>query len=934
MAAPHPAFGIVGGELLPFTPVSPDTGECFRFEITLVSAEFKTQGSAAAASHPSVAAACSPPNSRDTTAAECSSAAAPSPSCEAAAPQTKKKKPADSSVYALPASSKKSAAFASVVPGVSPERKIAVSLDAAVADAVEWPEGSCVAVFEQNFKEVKRPCDEAEARKWQREELEMSVFQAKASKHGFIKDPANKKALGSVTVNLADFVSTAQPAEEFRREVTLTAPLHNRFSLTFRIKASPVSRQPAPAAHDPAARVHRSPEQIISSAKSQLGNAQKGRELLIKLDPHCSFTAGTHIGIAVEEAWREKGVMLMHKLSKFEACDPGAANYFGQVTCLQAAAGCAAMRIKCPEISTTKNDKTVQESRFGWRLLSTCSSALKERLDTRSAPYSSFDLQNEPIFCIFPSSDAAEADDEVVKQDEDGAKATAHAAARTRAISEIAVKKAEVKRMAAQPVRVSHDQLGMMRLRQGFLIAQPLVSDAVKRLFAEWYPDPENTKCKDACARVFGSSEGPWDIFTIVNGLLFKPGMFQKLAERFGVNSTEKDSEKLKLEWTLVQIYAVRNWWAHVQVTVANCRQALLAITDFIAMLPPELKAGESDRIMSDLDGIISSISQPHAQSLSMSVDDMAYFYFGCACRHLSHVGTSLLKKCESLDFCAYLQRQIIIKDAKFLKRQMTVRQSSVIEVGDVTRALLALYQDHLLPPTIHVDSSSFNFDCDIIRTVRNHFAHAPEGGNSVILVLLALGSLSRIISVVLKTCLHQAEGAAAAVAAVHAIQDGAGHFCSEINEWQAVLLEKAGMLDTKALVGAVCQGHRDVLGANDYRQYARDCFQQLRLLVKGEIVGSAPVPSFALELHGTNHSRERSILNFVARVPPAAAKCVESAVEWLVAQARGQNLHMQSAVSFFKNDVLLQKADGSVFDAACSDDAHVSKQGKDELAK
>ncbi len=210
---------------------------------------------------------------------------------------------------------------------------------------------------------------------------------------------------------------------------------------------------------------------------------------------------------------------------------------------------------------------------------------------------------------------------------------------------------------------------------------------------------------------MLGSSEGPWDIFTIVNGLLFKPSIFQRLAERFGVNSTEKDSEKCKLEWTLVQIYAVRNWWAHVQVTVANCRQALLAITDFIAMLPPELKAGESDRITSDLDGIISSISQPHAQSLSISVDDMAYFYFGCACRHLSHVGTSL-KEVKSLAFCAYLQRQIKAKDAKFCQRQITVRQSSVIEVGDVTRALLALYQDHLLPPTIHVDSSTFNFDC------------------------------------------------------------------------------------------------------------------------------------------------------------------------------------------------------------------------------
>ena len=513
MAAPHPAFGIVGGELLPFTPVLPDTGECFKFEITLVSAEFKTQGSAAAASHPSVAAACSAPDSRDTTAAECSSAAAPSPSCEAAAPQTKKKKPADSSVYALPASSKKSAAFASVVPGVSPERKITVSLDAAVADAVEWPEGSCVAVFEQNFKEVKQPCDEAEARKWQREELEMSVFQAKASKHGFIKDPANKKALGSVTVNLADFVSTAQPGEEFRREVTLTAPLHNRFSLTFRIKASPVSRQPAPAAHDPAARVHRSPEQIISSAKSQLGNAQKGRELRIKLDPHCSFTAGTHIGIAVEEAWREKGVMLMHKLSKFEACDPGAANYFGQVTCLQAAAGCAAMRIKCPEISTTKNDKTIQESRFGWRLLSTCSSALKERLDTRSAPYSSFDLQNEPIFCLFPSSKAAEADDEVVKQDE-------KASAQQRFQLEDAQQKiTELKQRTLQDVnavvQLTLEELGAVLLRTGFLVSQPLVSACVRMLIMKWYPDTH----EDECCRVLGSKEGPWDIFYVFDYL-------------------------------------------------------------------------------------------------------------------------------------------------------------------------------------------------------------------------------------------------------------------------------------------------------------------------------------------------------------------------------------------------------------------------------
>jgi hypothetical protein len=933
MAAPNVAFGFVGGEFLPFSPVSPDTGECFRLEITLVSAEFKTQGSVAVASDSSVAAAaaCSVPDS----AAEAIGATAPLLSCEGVAPPPKKKKPADTNVYALPVSSKKSASFTSVVLGQSPECKINVSPDATVADVVEWGEGTCVAVFEQHFKELKRWCDEAEPRMWQREDLVMSVFQAKGTKDKFIKDPANKKALGSVTVNLADFISTAQPAEECSRQVTYTGPLHCHFSLTFRIKTSPVSRQPPTGAQDPAAPVQRSPELIMSSAKSLLGNAQKGRELLMKLDPHCScFETGSHIGIVVEEAWRDKGILLLHRLSMLEACDPSAANYFGRVTCLHAAAGCVAMRIKCPEILKTQNGSAKQESRFGWRLLSTCSSALKERLDTCSAPYSSFDLQSEPIFCLFPSGDAAEEDDNIAQQNEEGMKTTARAAARSSAIAEIAVKMAKVKRIAAQPLRVSYHQLGMMSLRQGFLIAQPLISDAIKRLFVEWNPDPENKKCKDACARVFGTIEGPWDIFTIVKGLLFKPGIFRKLTERIGVNGTEKDSENLNLASTLMQIYAVRNWWAHVQVTVANCRQALLAITDFITILPPDLKVGWSGSIMIEMEGIIRSISQSRAHSPSMSVDDMAYFYFGCACRHLSHVSTSLLQKCQSLAFCVYLQRQIDIKDAKFRQKHIIVKQSSVIEVVDVTRALLALNQDHLLPHVTQVDSSSFNFDCETIRTVRNHFAHASEDGNSVFIVLLALGSLSRIISVVLRTCLYQADADKSAAAAAHAIQDSAELYCSEISEWQAVLLEKVGMLDTNALVSAACQSYRDVLDANDYRQYARDTYQQLRLLVKGEIIGSAPIPLFASELRGINRSRERSILNFVARVPPAVAKSVDSAVEWLVVQARTHNLHMQSAVSFFQNEILLKNLDGSAFDAACNDDTHVSSQAKKDLAK
>ena len=71
--------------------------------------------------------------------------------------------------------------------------------------------------------------------------------------------------------------------------------------------------------------------------------------------------------------------------------------------------------------------------------------------------------------------------------------------------------------------------------------------------------------------------------------------------------------------------------------------------------------------------------------------------------------------------------------------------------------------------------------------------------------------------------------------------------------------------------------------------------------------------------------------------MPPAWAKSAESAVQWLVEQARSrafsQNVHMQSVVAFFKKEIPHNDVNGIVFDAACSDDADVSKQGKEVFA-
>jgi hypothetical protein len=502
---------------------------------------------------------------------------------------------------------------------------------------------------------------------------------------------------------------------------------------------------------------------------------------------------------------------------------------------------------------------------------------------------------------------------------------------RLRAFPEITRQKMAVKRSSGQGVRVSYDDLGMLRLRDGFLLSQPFISDVIQRLFLEWYPDPDIEKRRDACASVFGSTEGPWDIFTIVKGLRFRPEMFQKLAAKCGFDKPEKDYEKRQLGSVLEQIYTVRNWWAHVQVTVANCRQALLAIKDFIALLPPDLKAASSEAVVSGVEGIISSISQPNVQGLSIYIDDLAYFYFGCACRHLLHVCSTIMRTCRSAAICGYLQRQIEAKDAIF--RRIGIK-GSCLEAIDVTRALLALNRDNRLPEAIRTNSSSLHFDCDVIRIVRNHFSHAPEAGNSVVIVLLALGSLSRLISLVAQTCLPIKHADVDSTAALMTMQADAHRLCSEINEWQALLLGRAGMLDAGVLVAAICQGYHQELNKNDYMTHARDDFQRLRLLVKGEITGSADVPSYASKLQGLDRKRERSVLNFVARVPPASAKCAESAVDWLIEQARSKNVFLQSTAAFFNKELPQRAGDVSVLDDAGGSDADVSRRAKEEIVE
>jgi hypothetical protein len=491
MASPNAAFSIVDGEQLPFNPVARSTEVTadFSVEISLLSAQFKTQNLAAAAldSSPTAAASSTAP--------------------------IKQKKAVGPSIYALPESSSKKCVFKNAVPGKSCAAAITLSPDPAAQDEAAWAAGACVATFDAKFKEVKRshPGDGPRMMQLQ-DNLLISVFQAYATRDPtlFMKDPTTKRH-GLAVINLADFVSTADPAAECVRQVTYTShpPLATKYSLTLQVKTTPSKRPPAD-------RAPKSPEQIASAASSNLGNAQSGKELLFKLAPHCSFAHGTHVGISVEEAWRGKGVMLLHTLSSLQACQPSAPNYLGQVTSAHAAAGWVAIRVKCNEF--------FQESRFGWRLLPACSSALKQRIDLQSEPYASFDLKTDPIFCIFPNRDAAEADDKVAQQERWFTRS--RAPARHDNVTEL--KQRALRDMNAA-VQLSEHELGFVFLREGFLISQPLVSACMLQLIKKWYP----ATYEDECVGAFGSKEGPRSIRDVFNALR-KRKFRVELLEEFG----------------------------------------------------------------------------------------------------------------------------------------------------------------------------------------------------------------------------------------------------------------------------------------------------------------------------------------------------------------------------------------------------------------
>jgi hypothetical protein len=295
-----------------------------------------------------------------------------------------------------------------------------------------------------------------------------------------------------------------------------------------------------------------------------------------------------------------------------------------------------------------------------------------------------------------------------------------------------------------------------------------------------------------------------------------------------------------------------------------------------------------------------------------MTIDDISYFYFGRACRHLSLMCTSIMEQAPASLVSVYLKQRIYFKDAKF-------RQHGLVEAVDVTRALLALNEHQ---QTTAFDADEIHFDCETIRTARNNFAHAPTSGNRVIMVLLALGSLSRIISVVCRMCAADDASAAPVQAAIK----DASTLRTQIQDWQLELLQRAGMTDAQALIDDVCEGHRTELDSCEYATWATDNYRRLRLLTKSQVVGARPAPANVDDISRALSKEQRALLNVVARVPPASRSSSASAADWLLSRVKNceepaQNDLMQELIRVVQKAVSQDAQAQRAFAPHCSAD-------------
>jgi hypothetical protein len=189
-------------------------------------------------------------------------------------------------------------------------------------------------------------------------------------------------------------------------------------------------------------------------------------------------------------------------------------------------------------------------------------------------------------------------------------------------------------------------------------------------------------------------------------------------------------------------------------------------------------------------------------------------------------------------------------------------------------------------------------------------------------MVLLALGAMSRIISIVSRMC---AADMASTATAQSTLMDACEHQ-SEIDDMQAELLGRTEMVDLKSLIDAVCEGHKHQLDRCEYVPWATDNYRRLRLLTKHEVVGN--VSKVQAQVIADTDKESRALLAVIARIPPASRVSAACAADWFLSRVNeclpqsdevkmsSQNHLMQELINALQKHALVQQG----FARLCSD--------------
>jgi len=488
------------------------------------------------------------------------------------------------------------------------------------------------------------------------------------------------------------------------------------------------------------------------------------------------------------------------------------------------------------------------------------------------------------------------------------------AADNQRNFDQMRAKKEKALEQSQQTLCVTADELGMVQLRQGFLVAQPTISRIIKQLMRQpgWYPDT----CDETCIRIFGSRDGPWDMFRMFNFLLTKPnkegskdifGLTVAALCQDGSDEGSKDTMRGNLQTLIDNIFFVRNWWAHVGALSADCVNALQAIKAFTCVshvVAPQIQV-EAENLISQLDALINSVHQQQAIA-EMSIDDVAYLFFLRANRRLCQFCTDSCATLPDIPLCQALRKELEKKGSKNMWRQ-----NSILEAHEVSDAILSLKES---------DKQEHRFDLAYIRGTRNALSHASNEGNRVILVLVALGAIVRVVKFVASKLLNPSglrPGASHAyIQKLDLLQQQALGLSEFFTDIQAELLARAQLFDIKQLISELRDSQKSAIETCAFSHLIQgDDFRIMQLMLFRSVCG---ISDTAPQLHGLSKlqqddsgyvdvqekekSRLRSLIHLVAQIPSSRSTTLEKAVEWLL-EPQGPGLMQSCGLSLVKED-------------------------------